>query len=189
MRAGRPPGAVSSRLLFAAIAAAAVLAGAGLWWATRAPRVDASPTPVAPAALWTATFADPQGRPHALGELEGHVVVINFWVTWCAPCREEMPGFSRLAERWKARGVRFVGLANDDAAKVERFGKELAIAYPLWVGGEAVGELSRRLGNRLGVLPHTVIIDPFGRPLDARVGPYAEKDLDAKLAVIVSKSH
>ena len=176
------------RGVFAAIAAAAVLAGAGLWWATRAPRADAPPAPIASSALWTAAFADPQGKAHVLGELEGNVVVVNFWATWCAPCREEMPGFSRLAERWKSRGVRFVGLANDDPVKVERFGRELAIAYPLWVGGESVGELSRRLGNRLGVLPHTVIIDPSGRPVDARVGPYPETDLEAKLAVIAGKN-
>jgi thiol-disulfide isomerase/thioredoxin len=131
---------------------------------------------------------DWRARPHAIGELQGSIVVINFWATWCVPCREEMPGFARLASRWKTQGVRFVGLANDDPGKVERFARDLSIGYPLWLGGENVGELSRRLGNRLGVLPHTVILDPSGGVLETRVGPYTEKDLEAKLRSLVVKT-
>jgi thiol-disulfide isomerase/thioredoxin len=168
-----------------AIAALTIASGISLWWITRTPvepRYD-----VAPGALWAATFRDPGGSSHALGQFQGKVLVVNFWATWCVPCREEMPAFNRLHERWKARGVTFLGLADDDPAKVERFGRELAIAYPLWVGGEAVGELSRRLGNRLGVLPHTVIFDPSGKVLDSKVGPYTEADLEAKLAILSEK--
>lgn len=177
-----------SRGAFTLIAVAAAAAGTMLWWATRPSNLAAPPAPaISPAAVWSASFVDTQGRPHAIGELQGNVVVMNFWATWCAPCREEMPGFARLAQRWNTRGVRFVGLANDDPDKVERFGRDLAIGYPLWTGGDAVGELSRRLGNRLGVLPHTVILDPSGRVLETRVGPYTEVDLEAKLQKLVAK--
>lgn len=171
-----------------AVAVAALAAGGALWWVTL-PKIDASgASDIAPGALWAATFADTRGTTHSLGELQGRIVVVNFWATWCAPCREEMPGFTRLSERWKAKGVRFVGLANDDPAKVEQFGHDLAISYPLWVGGESVGELSRRLGNRLGVLPHTVILDPTGAVLDTRVGPYPEARMEEKLQVLSGKS-
>ena len=171
-----------------AVAVAALAAGTTLWWTTL-PRREApgDAASIAPGALWAATFADTRGGSHALGELQGRVVVVNFWATWCAPCREEMPAFARLHERWKGRGVRFIGLANDDPAKVEQFGRDLAIPYPLWVGGDSVDELSRRLGNRLGVLPHTVILDPAGDVLDARVGPYSESQLDSKLQALAGK--
>jgi len=114
----------------------------------------------------------------------GKVTLVDFWATWCAPCREEMPAFARLQSRWADRNVQFVGLANDDPRRVERFGKELGIPYPLWVGGDEVGELSKRLGNRLGVLPHTVLVDRDGQVLESRVGPYSESLLEERLQAI-----
>jgi hypothetical protein len=65
--------------------------------------------------------------------------------------------------------------------KVARFGRDLAIAYPLWTGEDEVGELARRLGNRLGVLPYTVILDRQGGVLERRVGPYTEAALEERL--------
>ena len=177
-----------TRLIFAGIGAIAALTGAASWWATRVPREPSTPPPsISAGAIWTTSFKDTAGATHSLGEFQGQVVVINFWATWCAPCREEMPGFVRLQDRWKGRGVQFVGLSDDDPSKVERFAAELKINYPLWVGVDTAGELSRRLGNRLGVLPHTVILDPAGNRVDMRVGPYMERDLEPKLAVLVVK--
>jgi thiol-disulfide isomerase/thioredoxin len=179
---------VHARLTFAGIGAIAALAGAAAWWATRVPREPLVPTSsISAGAIWSASFKDTRGASHSLGEFQGQVVVINFWATWCAPCREEMPGFVGLQDRWKGRGVQFVGLSDEDPAKVERFAAELKINYPLWVGTDTAGELSRRLGNRLGVLPHTVILDPAGNQIDMRVGPYTERDLEPKLAVLAPK--
>ena len=114
-------------------------------------------------------------------------MVVNFWATWCTPCREEMPGFVKLQSRWQGRGVQFVGLAQDDAAKVAAFGRELGINYPLWLGGAEVMSLSRRLGNRLGVLPHTVLLDGQGRVIESRIGIFQESVLDSRLAAITGK--
>jgi thiol-disulfide isomerase/thioredoxin len=116
------------------------------------------------------------------------VVVLNFWATWCAPCREEMPGFERLQSRWAGRGVQFVGVSAEDPAKVVAFARSLQVTYPLWVGGDEVAELSKRLGNRMGVLPHTVVLDPTGSPLGTRVGAYKESDLDNALTAISANS-
>lgn len=182
---------MSPRLLFSSVAVLAVAAGSALWWATRdasAPPAPETRSQIAPGALFAASFSDTAGVSHALGEFQGKVLVLNFWATWCVPCREEMPAFARLQERWRNEGVQFVGLADDDAGKVDRFGRELAINYPLWVGRETVGELSRRLGNRLGVLPHTVIIAGNGQVLDSRVGPYTEENLSLKLRLITEKT-
>jgi thiol-disulfide isomerase/thioredoxin len=141
---------------------------------------------IGPAALYATAFTDTEGRPQSLGQFQGKLVVLNFWATWCGPCREEMPAFSRIQARWKNRGVQVVGVSAEDAAKVARFGRELSIAYPLWVG-DAASELTRRLGNSSGVLPHSVILDPSGRVLDQKVGPYSEAELDAKLTLFSSK--
>lgn len=163
----------------------ALLTGTGLHLAGRVapqPPPDPGEVAISPGALLATPFTDLDGQARTLALHAGRVVVLNFWATWCAPCREEMPGFVRLQSRWADRGVQFVGLAYDDPAKVAAFGRELGVNYPLWVGGPEVMDLSRRLGNRLGVLPHTVILGPNGEVLETRLGIYRELDLEDRLA-------
>jgi thiol-disulfide isomerase/thioredoxin len=171
---------VSLRWVFAGVGVLALLAGVAMFLGARAPASMPSGD-AAPSAVYAATFTDAQGTRRSLAQFPGKLLVVNFWATWCAPCREEMPAFTRVQSRWAGRNVQFIGLANDDPAKVARFGQQLAISYPMWTGGDEVGELSQRLGNRLGVLPHTVILDPHGKVLEQRVGPYTEAQLEERL--------
>jgi hypothetical protein len=80
--------------------------------------------------------------------------------------------------------VQFVGLSSEAPGLVQRFAGDLHLNYPVWVGGDEVGALARRLGNHLGVLPFTVLLDRQGRVVDRKVGPYTESALDSRLAVI-----
>lgn len=168
------------RFVFAAVGLAALLAGTGLWIAT-APGPRLGHPDISSSALFAAGFHDLQGASRSLGEFQGKVVVINFWATWCAPCREEMPAFSRLQAAWRPRGVQFVGLSSEEAPRVAAFAQSLGIAYPLWIGGDEVAELSRRLGNASGALPHTVVLDSSGNVVAARVGAYSEGALNGVL--------
>ena len=168
---------MSLRWLFALVGVLAALAGTVLWLAARPSRDTAAVVDAAPAAIWAASFRDLDGRARALGEFQGRILVVNFWATWCAPCREEMPGFQRLQAKWPASSVQFVGLSAEDSNKVAGFGRGLGITYPLWVGGDEIGELSRRLGNGGGVLPHTVVFDRAGKVAAAKVGAYNEAEL------------
>lgn len=172
---------------FAGIGLLAALAGGSLWLAGRdagSPAAESTPVEAAPAAILASKFVDLSGNPRTLGELSGNVLVVNFWATWCTPCVEEMPAFARLQSRWASRGVRFIGLAQDDPVKVKAFGERLAINYPLWTGEGAVMDLSRRLGNRIGVLPHTVLLDGSGRVLESRIGVFAESVLESRLEAL-----
>ena len=179
---------MSIRWLFALVGLLAALAGTALWLATRPPSPPADAAQLSPGALMAATFRDLENQPHALGEFQGKIVVLNFWATWCAPCREEMPGFERLQAEWGPRGVQFVGISNEEPAKVARFARPLGVTYPLWTGGDEVQEMSRRLGNERSVLPHTVVLDPTGRVVESRVGAYPERELADGLARLVAKS-
>jgi thiol-disulfide isomerase/thioredoxin len=171
---------MKASLAFTLVGLASILGGTGLYLAMR-PAPSVVTAEISPSALYAASFHDQEGRTVSLGRFSGHPLVLNFWATWCAPCREEMPALSRVSVRTASR-VQFIGLAEDDPQKVRAFARELAVAYPLWNGGDEVMELSRRLGNRMAVLPFTAIVDGSGRVVAQKVGAYTESELAAQLA-------
>lgn len=123
-------------------------------------------------------FIDMEGRPQLLSQWRGRVLVVNFWATWCAPCREEIPGFVRLQEKYRDRGLQFVGIAIDQRDKVQAFAREFGMNYPVLLGGIDSVEMSRQAGNRVGALPFTVILDRNGQIVGRELGGLKESRLD-----------
>lgn len=109
------------------------------------------------------TLSDLGNRKHSLNEWQGKVLVINFWATWCTPCRDEIPMLNQLQADYGARGVQFIGVGVDTAAAIERFTKAIPIRYPVLVGGLESTQLVERYGNIAGTLPYTVFVDRTGR--------------------------
>ena len=100
---------------------------------------------------------DTAGHQVSSAQFRGQVVLLDFWATWCAPCKQEMPGYERLYRQYKGRGFVVVGIAADsDARLVSRFGKKLGITYPLLVNGMDV----RRYG--IEGLPTSMLVDRNG---------------------------
>jgi len=128
-------------------------------------------------ALLGIALPDTKGREQALTQWKGKVVVVNFWATWCVPCREEMPQFVNLQRELGNRGLQFVGIAIDQPDKIDAFAAELNLNYPALVGGYGAIELSKALGNRLGALPFTVIVDRAGRVAHTQLGPLKDREL------------
>jgi thiol-disulfide isomerase/thioredoxin len=122
-------------------------------------------------ALLSLSLPDTQGTAQSLRQWQGKVLVVNFWATWCEPCREEMPEFVRAQRELGPKGVQFVGIAVDQWDKVALFAKELGLNYPALVGGYDAVNLSRPLGNRLLALPFTVILDRNGHVAATQLGP------------------
>ncbi len=108
------------------------------------------------------TLTDLDGDERAMGEWSGRVVLINFWATWCPPCRKEMPALDAVDEALGERGLRVVGVALDEAEAVRSFADERGIDYPLLIGGREAYPLLRAYGNARGTLPYTVIVDRSG---------------------------
>ncbi len=133
--------------------------------------------------LFGVALPDAKGREQSIGQWRGKVLVVNFWATWCVPCREEMPEFVKAQQEFGPRGLQLVGIAIDDAAKVEAFAAELGLNYPVLIGGYGAIELSRSFGNRLGALPFTIIVDRTGYVSHTQLGPIK----DAQLRAIVSQ--
>jgi thiol-disulfide isomerase/thioredoxin len=164
------------RLLIGAAAAAVVATAAGIAWfeRSRASSQDGS-------AVLALVLPDVDGRDQPLAQWRGKVLIVNFWATWCAPCREEMPQFIAVQKREGANGVQFVGIAVDQADKVRDFAKEIGLNYPALIGGLGAIELSKALGNDLAALPFTIVLDRAGRVAHTQLGPLKAPQLDALL--------
>ncbi len=153
-------------LLLGAGGLAACAAGAfgGHWWLTRGVvGGDAGK-------LLAASFEGLDGQSQSMSSWQGKTLVVNFWATWCGPCREEMPEFVKAQAEFAAKGLQFVGIAIDRRAPVEKFAKELAINYPVLLGDAAWLETVKTMGNPQGVLPFTIVISPKGEVMLRRVG-------------------
>ena len=162
---------------------AAIALAAGVWLAqTRyAPQTPEAP---AVAALWQLSFPDVQGQPQALSQWRGQVVVLNFWASWCAPCREEMPDFVALREQYHPNGVEFVGIAIDNAVNVAKFLQQQPVNYPILIGEGAAHSLTRQLGNPSGALPYTIVLDRGGNIVLTHLGRLPRATLEAALTQI-----
>ena len=121
-------------------------------------------------ALFATKLPDIAGAPTSVSRWRGKVLVVNFWATWCAPCKEEIPEFIALQKEFAAHNVQFIGSAADHADKVSAFADEYRINYPILVGNIAALDLSTKLGNRISALPFTVIIDKDGRLAHRHLG-------------------
>jgi thiol-disulfide isomerase/thioredoxin len=173
--------ALDKRLLYA-IPLALIALTAGIWLAqTRyAPRPPATSTET----LWSLGFPDTEGRAQPLSQWRGKVLVLNFWASWCAPCREEMPDFAALRTQFQPSGVEFVGLAVDNAAAVTQFLRQHPVNYPILVGDGAAHTLARQLGNPSGALPYTIVLDRDGRIVLKHLGRLPRATLEASLRKI-----
>jgi thiol-disulfide isomerase/thioredoxin len=129
------------------------------------------------AELLASRFMDLSGQPRQLVEWRGRALMCNFWATWCAPCREEIPLLGAAQQQFGDRGLQVVGIAIDNAANVGEFARSVNIEYPVLLADGAAIELMRGLGNAKGGLPFTVLLDRRGRLVDRRVGAYAPAEL------------
>lgn len=175
---------VRRALLMAGIGGVAAAAGyfANAWRiGTLGPSGDGD----AAAAILGNTLHSLDGVPQTLAGLRGKILVINYWATWCAPCREEIPLFVRLQQEYETKGVQFVGIAVDQADKVREFAQEFKINYPLLIAGLDAVELSRRAGNKAGVLPYTLVLDRTGKIAASLVGGLSEARMRAQLAPLL----
>jgi thiol-disulfide isomerase/thioredoxin len=153
--------------------------GAGIWVSQN--RQADAPEPTAPQAIFALALPDLQGQSQRLEQWRGKVLVVNFWATWCAPCREEIPIFVKLQDRHAAQGLQFVGISIDQADKTREFATTFQINYPVLIGTFDTVEVSRQAGNKRRVLPYTIILDRKGEIIATELGGLSEERLAAIL--------
>ncbi|MDH4149740.1 MAG: TlpA family protein disulfide reductase [Betaproteobacteria bacterium] len=175
---------VRRALLFAGAGGLAAAAGyaAHLW---RLGSLGSSGTADAAAAILNSRLTALDGTVQSLAAFRGKVLVINYWATWCAPCREEIPLFIRLQGEFADKNLQFVGIAIDQVDKVRDFAKEFQINYPVLLAGIEAMELSRQAGNKAGVLPYTLVLDRSGAIAVRLVGAISEARMRKELAPLL----
>lgn len=108
------------------------------------------------------SLPDLNGQEQAFSQWNNKVVLLNFWATWCPPCRREMPDFVEVYEQYKDKDFIVVGVGTDNQEKIAEFIKQLDVNYPILVGGRSAMEVSYQYGNHSGALPYSIIIDKQG---------------------------
>ena len=107
------------------------------------------------------------GKKLALSDYRGKIVLLDFWATWCSPCRAEIPRFVQLQDKFGAKGLQIVGISMDDSAEpVRQFYRDFHMNYPVALGGAKLGEL---YGGVFG-LPIAFLIDRDGHILSKHIG-------------------
>lgn len=137
--------------------------------------------PAEAGALKGVQFEDLAGRMRHLQEWQGRLLLLNFWATWCAPCREEIPILIAAREKYASNGVEIIGIAIDVAAKVGEYAASMKISYPILIADSGGLDLMRRLGNSTGGLPYTVLVDRQGVLLKRKLGALKQAELEAML--------
>jgi peroxiredoxin len=123
------------------------------------------------------------GKTVRLSDLRGKPVVLNFWATWCAPCKIEMPWFVELQKKYESAGVQFLGVAMDDASTkdIAEFAQSMNVNYPILIGKEAVGDAY----GGVQFLPETFYIGRDGKIVDKAFGLKGRGEIEDAIKKIV----
>jgi thiol-disulfide isomerase/thioredoxin len=122
------------------------------------------------------TLQSLDGKNMSLSDLRGKAVLLNFWATWCTPCKIEMPWFVELQRQYGAQGLQIVGVVMDDASKedIAKFAKDMGVNYPILIGKEAIGD---QYGG-IPYLPETFFIGRDGKIVDKILGLKGKGDIE-----------
>ena len=126
-------------------------------------------------------FHSADGATHTLAELRGHPAVVNFWATWCGPCREEMPRLQKLADSYAAQSVNFIAIsldAPDTQAKIARVIQQRNFRIPVWTGADEKTLAELKLGE---LVPATLVLDDTGEIIGRIEGEARDKDIRSRV--------
>jgi thiol-disulfide isomerase/thioredoxin len=152
--------------------------------ASLAPAARPEATVRVPALRPDFTLKDTAGRLHSAREWDGKALLVNFWATWCAPCRREIPLLNRLRREYAGQGVEVLGIAVDFADDVIAYRQRFPIDYPVLVGEQDGFDAARAFGVASVVFPFTAFTDTRGRVLTVHVGELHEAEARAILSVV-----
>lgn len=127
------------------------------------------------------SFKDSNGRKVSLSEFKGKVIILDFWATWCVPCKAEIPGFIELQKRYGGKGLQIVGLSVDDSQSMaKKYADEMKMNYPILLA-EGKEDILRAY-DPINSIPVSVIIDRQGRIVTRHIGIAAKDVFEKEIA-------
>jgi thiol-disulfide isomerase/thioredoxin len=176
-------------------AAVAVLAGTAGFFIYRlletqpAARADASPAAASqalPETLPDFTLDDRTGSPRSIRSWPGKSMIVNFWATWCAPCRREIPLLRKIQSQHGSEGFQVVGVAVDFREDVIKYADKIGLDYPLLMGEQDGLDAVNRFGLPSVGFPFTVFTDSEGRVVTLHLGELTAAQADVILAAVAA---
>lgn len=129
-----------------------------------------------------------EGETIRLSEYRGYPVLLNFWATWCAPCKVEMPWLVEMDQRWRAKGLRIIGVNLDDAGTnrttIAAFARERGASYSILFGNQAVADAY----GGVRFMPESFFIDANGKIVDVMYGITTRTELEQKTSPLLSRA-
>ena len=123
------------------------------------------------------SLPDISGKQRSINEWQGNVLLINFWATWCPPCRKEIPEFIALQEQYAAKGFTVIGIALDDKEAIDQYLAETKINYPLLLATNEGTKLTRQLGNTIDAVPFSLLVDRNGNIVYRQPGELSKEKI------------
>ncbi|MDE2234859.1 MAG: TlpA family protein disulfide reductase [Gammaproteobacteria bacterium] len=153
------------------------------------PGVELAPAMTADQAMNT-HMDDLQGQPHTLADWHGKVLMVNFWATWCPPCRQEIPLLVKLQAQYAGQGLQIIGIATDErnVQTVRKFMKPMLINYPILMGTDQVPQIIAALGGTYVGLPYTILLNRQGQVYKIHQGELDPKQADALVQQAIAAS-
>jgi len=137
--------------------------------------------------LFSTTLPDLQGVEQNISQWRGKVIVVNFWATWCTPCREEIPEFIEAQKKFNEQGRVIIGIAIDQPDKIKMFSEEFGINYPILVGSMSTWSLLEATGNQRSALPYTIVLNRAGEIVDSYLGRINLKKLENQILPLLKE--
>lgn len=181
---------IPRKALWVGLLALSTLAGYGVYLSSREllapepPSIEPIPLAVIPERRPDISLPDRDGNVRALSEWDGKALIVNFWATWCAPCRREIPMLNDLAREYRQHSVEVIGIAVDFREDVLQYLQKMPIDYTVLIGEQDGMDAARAFGVDAIGLPFTVFTDSSGRIVTLHVGELHRPQAEAILTVV-----
>lgn len=137
-------------------------------------------------AFFSSHLLDLSGKKQSLTKWKGNYIVVNFWATWCAPCRKEMPELDKIHKKFRSKGVIVVGVSIDDLETLRQFNPSTKVKYHILSGGMEAMNTSLLLGNDKAIVPYTLVINKEGKIAATYAGLINATELEQDLELITN---
>ena len=124
------------------------------------------------------TLSDLNGNNVSLSDYEGQVILLNFWATWCPPCRAEIPDINKLYKDYESKGFIALGITQEDKSTIREFKQSTEISYPILFDNQEIGKQYQDYlpEDERGYIPYTFIINREGQVVESFVGSRSYDD-------------